>query len=63
MLWTVVAILIVLWLLGWGFHVAGGLIHLLLVIAGIVVVMNLWNGRKTALTRENRATEEKQRRR
>ncbi len=63
MLWTVVAILVVLWLLGWGFHVAGGLIHLLLVIAGIVVVMNLWNGRKTALTRENRAPEEKQRRR
>ena len=33
MLWTIFAILIILWLLGWGFHVAGGLIHLLLVIA------------------------------
>jgi hypothetical protein len=32
MLWTIFAILIILWLLGWGFHVAGGLIHLLLVI-------------------------------
>ena len=40
------AILIILWLLGWGFHVAGGLIHLLLVIALIVAVINLVSGRK-----------------
>ncbi|HMC30857.1 MAG TPA: lmo0937 family membrane protein, partial [Candidatus Angelobacter sp.] len=39
MLWTIFAILIILWLLGWGFHVAGGLIHLLLVIALIVAVI------------------------
>jgi hypothetical protein len=31
----------VLWLLGWGFHIAGSLIHLLLVIALVIVVMNL----------------------
>ena len=37
MLWTIFAILIILWLLGWGFHVAGGLIHLLLVIALVAV--------------------------
>jgi hypothetical protein len=47
MLWTIVAILIVLWLLGWGFHVAGGLIHLLLVAALIVAAFNLLGGRKT----------------
>jgi hypothetical protein len=47
MLWTIVAILIVLWLLGWGFHVAGGLIHLLLVVALIVAAINLFSGRKT----------------
>jgi hypothetical protein len=47
MLWTIFAILIILWLLGWGFHVAGGLIHLLLVIALIVVVINLVTGRRT----------------
>jgi len=47
MLWTIVAILIILWLLGWGFHVAGGLIHLLLVIALIVAAFNLLSGRKT----------------
>jgi hypothetical protein len=47
MLWTLFAILIILWLLGWGFHVAGGLIHLLLVIALIVAVINLVTGRRT----------------
>ena len=46
MLWTVVAILIILWLLGWGFHVAGGLIHLLLVAALAVAAFNLLGGRK-----------------
>ena len=48
MLWTIFAILIILWLLGWGFHVAGSLIHLLLVIAVIVAVINLVSGRKAA---------------
>lgn len=46
MLWTVAVILIVLWLLGFGFHVAGGLIHLLLVIALVVVVVQLITGRR-----------------
>ncbi|HEU4698388.1 MAG TPA: lmo0937 family membrane protein [Gemmatimonadales bacterium] len=45
MLWTIAVILIVLWLLGFGvFHVAGGLIHLLLVIAAIVIVYRLITG-------------------
>jgi len=47
MLWTIFAILVILWLLGWGFHVAGGLIHLLLVIALVVAVINLVTGRRT----------------
>jgi hypothetical protein len=47
MLWTIFAILIILWLLGWGFHVAGGLIHLLLVIALVVAVINLVRGSRT----------------
>ncbi|HEX3154121.1 MAG TPA: lmo0937 family membrane protein [Candidatus Angelobacter sp.] len=46
MLWTIFAILIILWLLGWGFHVAGGLIHILLVIALVVAVINLVTGRR-----------------
>ncbi len=47
MLWTIFAILLILWLLGWGFHVAGSLIHLLLVIAIIVAIINLFTGRST----------------
>lgn len=47
MLWTIFAILLILWLLGWGFHVAGSLIHILLVIAVIVLVINLVTGRRT----------------
>jgi hypothetical protein len=46
MLWTLFVILLVLWLLGFGFHVAGGLIHLLLVFALIVLVYNLVTGRR-----------------
>jgi hypothetical protein len=47
MLWTIAVILLILWLLGFfAFHVAGGLIHLLLVLAVIVVVWNLIVGRR-----------------
>ena len=45
MLWTVVVVLLILWLLGFTMHVAGGLIHLLLVIAVIVVIYRLITGR------------------
>ena len=41
MLWTIVIILVVLWALGLFTHVAGGLIHVLLVVAIIVIVLNL----------------------
>jgi hypothetical protein len=46
MLWTIFVILLILWLLGFSLHVAGGLIHLLLVIALIVLVVNLVSGRR-----------------
>ena len=49
-LWTVVVILVILWLLGFLFHVAGGLIHILLVIAIIVVVWNLIMGSRSRRT-------------
>lgn len=46
MLWTIAIILFVLWLLGFAvFHVAGGLIHLLLVIAVVVILYRLFTGR------------------
>ena len=48
MLWTIAVILIVLWLLGFlAFHVGGGLIHLLLVLAVIVIIWNLVAGRRS----------------
>ena len=46
MLWTIIAILVVLWLLGFSTHVGGGLIHLLLVVALVVFVVNLLTGRR-----------------
>ena len=46
MLWTIIVILLILWLLGFIGHVGGGLIHLLLVIAVIVLVINLITGRR-----------------
>ncbi len=45
MLWTIVAVLLILWLLGFSLHVAGGLIHLLLVVAFVMIVINLIGGR------------------
>lgn len=46
MLWTIVVILLVLWLLGFTMKLAGGLIHLLLVVALIVIVFRLLTGRR-----------------
>jgi hypothetical protein len=46
MLWALFVIVLVLWLLGFSFHVAGGLIHLLLVVALIILVFNLITGRR-----------------
>lgn len=46
MLWTIVGILLILWLLGFGLHIAGGLIHLLLVVALIVGLVQLFTGRR-----------------
>ena len=46
MLWTIIVILVVLWLLGFLGHVGGSLIHLLLVIAVVVLIINLVQGRR-----------------
>lgn len=46
MLWTIFVILVVLWLLGFTVHVGGGLIHILLVIALIVLIVQLIQGRR-----------------
>lgn len=47
MIWTIVVILIVLWLLGLAANVAGGVIHLLLVLALIIIALNFIQGRRT----------------
>jgi len=49
MLWTILVVLLVLWVLGFSFHIAGGFIHLLLVIALILLVVNLVSRRRSAL--------------
>ncbi len=49
MLWTIVVVLFILWLLGFGLHIGGGLIHLLLVVALAVVVINLISGRRRVI--------------
>ena len=49
MLLTLFVVLLVLWLLGFfAFHIAGGLIHILLVVALISLVVHLFRGRSTA---------------
>ena len=49
MLWTIFVIILILWLRGFSFHIAGGLIHLLLVVALIVLLIQLITGRRAAL--------------
>lgn len=49
MLWTIIGILLVLWLLGFIAHIGGGLIHILLVIAVIVFIYRLITGNRTAV--------------
>lgn len=47
LLWLIIVILIIAWLGGFALHVGGGLIHLLLVIAVIVLIVQLVTGRRT----------------
>ncbi len=47
--WAIVAVLLILWLLGFGLHVAGSLIHLLLLVAVVVLLVDLIGGRRSAV--------------
>jgi hypothetical protein len=48
MIYTIAVVLVILWLLGFfAFHIGGGLIHLLLVIAVIVIIYQLVMGRRS----------------
>jgi len=46
MLWTILVVLLILWLLGFSFHIGGSLIHLLLVIA-VMLLFNLVGRRQS----------------
>jgi hypothetical protein len=48
MLWTIFVVVVVLWLLGFSLHIAGGLIHILLAVALVILVINLLSGRRIA---------------
>jgi hypothetical protein len=47
MLWTIIVILLVLWALGFAVQIGGGLIHLLLLVAGVVLIYQLITGRRS----------------
>ncbi len=49
MLWAILAVLVILWLLGFSFHIVGGLVHILLVVAAIVLTINRWKVRDSGL--------------
>ena len=46
MLWTIIVVLVILWLLGFSLNIGAGLIHLLLVVALVVLVIQLISGRR-----------------
>lgn len=46
MLWTILVIILILWLVGFLGKIGGGLVHLLLVVALIVLVIQLVTGRR-----------------
>ncbi len=46
LLWGIIVVLFILWLLGFAMHFGGGLIHLALVVAVILIVYNLVTGRR-----------------
>ena len=47
LLWTLIVLLLVFWIIGLLVHVGGGLIHLLLVIALVLFIVNMLTGRRT----------------
>jgi hypothetical protein len=46
MLWTLLVVLLIMWALGLGFGVAGNLVHILLVVAVVVLIIKLLQGRR-----------------
>ena len=44
-LWTIIVLLFIFWLIGFAMHFAGGFIHLVLLVAVILLIVNLLSGR------------------
>jgi hypothetical protein len=49
MLWTIIALLFVFWLVGLLMHIAGPLIHIALVVAVVLFIVNLLTGSRTVV--------------
>ena len=47
MLWTLIVVLLLMWVLGFAFDVVGGMVHVLLVLAAVLFLVNLISGRRT----------------
>ncbi len=48
MIWTIVILLLLLWAVGFALHIAGSMIHAVLVIAFVLLLIHLLSGRKLA---------------
>jgi len=53
MLWSILVVLLILWLLGFGLHVGGGLSHPVPVMAVVVLIHNLVSGRRRSIVQNN----------
>ncbi len=49
MLWTLIVLLLLFWVLGFMFDLAGGLVHILLVVAAVLFLVTLISGRRRVL--------------
>ena len=49
MLWTVIVLLLIFWVIGLALKLAAGVIHLLLLIALVLIVVNFLSGRRTSV--------------
>lgn len=49
MLWTLLVLVLLLWVIGFLFDVAGGLIHLLLLVALVLFLVNMFSSRRRAV--------------
>lgn len=49
MLWTLIVLLLLFWVLGFAFDIAGGIIHVVLVIAAVLFLVQIITGRRTVV--------------